>query len=68
MSALALPSELRLALAKLYQAKKDLRTTNTAFMAMEDRAVVRRVVAKMAYDVAYDEYKVVIDRATSAQS
>lgn len=67
LSALALPPELGPALAKLYHAEKDLRVANAAFMTMEDRAAVRRVVAKAAYDVAYDEYKAVIDHATSAQ-
>lgn len=64
-SALGLPRELGLALAKLYHAEQDLRAANAALMAMEDRASVRHLVAKAAYDVAYDEYKAVIDRATS---
>ena len=67
LSALALPPELEPALAKFYQAEKDIRAANTAFMDMEDWAVVRCVMAKAAYDVSYNEYKAVIDRATSAQ-
>ena len=67
LSTLALPPELGPALAKLYQAEKDLRAANATFMAMEDWASVRCVMAKAAYDVAYNEYKAVIDRATSAQ-
>ena len=59
--------ELGPATAKLYNTEQGLRAANAAFMAMEDRAAVRRVVAKAVYDVAYDEYKAVIDRATSSQ-
>ena len=59
--------ELGLATAKLYNAEQGLRTANAAFMAGEDRASVRRVVAQAVYDVAYDEYKAAFDHAKSAQ-
>ena len=67
MRCLEIGWELGLAIDKLYKAEQELRAANAAFMAMEDRASVRRVVAQAVYDVAYDEYKAVIDRATSAQ-